>query len=150
MSTERRVVSWIVILLGCITTIATSRAPGMLMTTRFDRELGAGESAHVTFQITERAMDHVRANSGWIELRMQSEPSPSGSVVPDASTEVTLFGVGSTTLSDGVCPAAGACEIGVTLLAPAASETSLSVFLDLHLGQDRPFPDGVHVVAVED
>ena len=132
---------------------ATSRAPTNEITGSFDRTLAIAETAHVTFHVSEPAMDHVRSVGGALRLRAQT--SAGGiRVLPDASDSILVVADGGATslpVAGATCPATGACDVGLTLEGPMSGEdTDVRVFLDVTAGTQQDFPVGSAVTAEED
>jgi hypothetical protein len=152
MNRLHRFAAWMVIGLGALTTIATSRAPTSQITGGFDRTLAAHETAHVTYHVSAPAMDHVRALTGSLRFRVQTSGGgfrfvPDG----DASTPLTIARGGATGAIAGPCPDSGGCDLGFTLEGPTEGEDAvIRTFLDVEVAAQNDFPAGSTVTAEED
>ena len=151
MTTQRHASS-IVVVLGALATIATSRAPTAEVQGTFERTLAASEAVHVTFHASAPAMDHVRSLGGTVRLVAQTS-TLGFSVVPDGTAPaipVASGGAGTALIDIADCPATGACDVGMTLDGPASGTAAVRIFLRLDVGAQDRFPDGATVVAAED
>lgn len=153
MNRFSRFAAWMVVGLGALITIGTSRAPTSGLMGTFDRTLAAGETAHVTFHVSQPAMDHVRALGGTLRLRAQT--SAGGfTVVPDgmeAAMSIATGGAAGSAVADDTCPATGGCDVGLTLEGPRAGDDAVvRVFLDVEVAAQNEFPAGSTVTAEED
>ena len=152
MNRLSRLAAWAVVGLGALTTIATSRAPSSGLTGSFERTLAAAETTHVTFHVSQPALDHMHSLGGTLRFRAQAG-STAFSFVEDGSEVRVSVPPGRTVSAavTGSCPSTGGCDLGISIEAAADSEdVTARVFLDVSVASQNDFPAGATVTAEED
>lgn len=158
MNLSTRFASSFVVLLGALVTMGTSRAPGPRMTLEANhaRELAAGETVHLTTQISEPAMDFMRANGGSVSLQAQTSAGAFTLVPDDAASAPTAVpaamegGVGfSSRLLE--CSATGPCVVGLSLTGPAGGTAAqITIRVTVAAATDAAFPADSVISFAED